>query len=648
MRLKHTGLGSFAGRSSFSQLRKSPEKDPPKATPAIILVTRQTGGIGDILMITPTVRAIKQANPNSPLIFCTTDMYGGGKGALFDILKYNPWIDKVVTNSELSDYTFKRIYNFGTGQEIEKELSGDKRNRIDIFAELAGIELTDKSTVYTLREAEKEWSERWIKKNINPDRKFLIGVQIHSTATKRNWPEEKIRLLTLTILNTWQDSSVLLFYEGLVSTDKFSYPNVHNLIGMPIRWVAALLNECQVVVVPDSGLLHLAGALNKKIIGLFGSIPPELRISHYKNATSIYLEWPCSPCWYERCLHHHGCMENISVDMVMEKLEEVLNREVIKKKFGSKILVVRMGGVGDLIMLTPSLREVNKLYGSKIVLGTVPANIPVLEGLPYIDKIVPIGLAENEPVDSIVDLRYKVESPEVGGTLNTKLYTSVNRIDMFARLMKVNLKDRKVDVAVSPDKVLEMKALIQYDSKYKYLGIQATCTSNLRTIPPEYVPGLIKKFTKIRNLKVVIFGRSEFWYGRQPLVDLKRIKGRKIINLMGKTSDVGSLVALCSIMNYIVAPDSSTVHIAAALGISCIALFGNMSPYLRVAYYPTVISMYPKEELPCIPCWDFRNPCLVYEKMPTETQPIGAACMRQLTPDRIFETAEENWFKKGE
>lgn len=647
MRLKHTGSGSLAVRSQFSSQFKKPEilQEQIQKIPAI-LVSRQTGGIGDVLMITPTVRAIKQANPSIPLIFCTTNMYGGGKGTLFDILRYNPYIDKVITNQELINYTFKRIYNFGTGQEIEQELAGNKKNRIDIFADLAGIELTDKSTVYTLHGSEMEWASNWIKKNISASRRFLFGIQVNSTSPKRDWPEEKISLLVFTILNSWLDASVLLFYEGLVSTNRLSYPNIYNIVGMPIRWVAALLNECQAIVVPDSGLLHIAGALRKKMVGLFGSIPPELRISYYPEAISIYQKFPCSPCWYEKCKNGHRCMESITVDMVMDKLSEILDRK-IERRFGERVLVVRMGGLGDLIMLTPSLRSLHKIHKSKIVLATSPENIFVMKGLPYIDSVIPIREAESDRNATIIDLRYRVESPEVGGTLNTKLYTSVNRIDMFARLMKVELDDRKVDVALDQHNVSKVKKLIKYSSKFKYIGIQASCTSNLRTIPPQYIPELASKLTKIRNLKVVIFGRSEFWHGRIPAVDLRAIKGRKIINLMDKMENAGDLIALCSIVDYLVAPDSSAIHIAAALYKPCLALFGNIDPYLRTHYYPTVKNLYPSGELECIPCWDFQNPCIYYKSKPTREQPIGGKCMYLLTPDRIFESIKKNLFEKG-
>lgn len=641
MRLKRAGSGSLAGRSQFSSQFRKPEpiQEKIKQIPAI-LVTRQTGGIGDILMLTPTIRAIKKENPNIPLIFCTSEKYGS-RGVLFDVLKHNPYVDKVINADELINYSFQKIYNFGTGEEMAIEIGRKHHsgNRIDIFADLAKVELTDKSLVYVITGSEKEWAHEWVKKNIEPSRKFLVGIQVHSSTFKRNWPIEKVRLLTFSILNSWWDSSILLFYEGLVSIENnYVIPNVHSIVGVPIRNVAALINECKVMVVPDSGLLHLASALRKKVLGLFGSIPAEARISYYPEASGIYLNWPCSPCWYERCNAQHQCMENITVDMVLGKLSKIVNRPITKKFTGS-VLVLREGGVGDLIMLSPSLRSLKKENPEiNLILATKPEHMDILKGLPYIDKVISISDTEKERVDHIIDLRYRVESPEVGGSLNTKLYQTVNRIDMFSELVEITLDSKKTDVSVNKSKVSEVKKLLKYNGKYKYLGIQATCTSNLRTIPPEYVIELVSRFSKTRNIRIVLFGRTEFWHGRRSEVDLKGIRGRKIINLMDKL-DTPGLIALCSLMDFIIAPDSSAVHIAGSLEKKCLALFGNIPPLLRVKYYPTVKTIYPEGEEECIPCYDFANPCKHYKHLHTEEQPVGAKCMRLLTPDRIFTEA---------
>jgi ADP-heptose:LPS heptosyltransferase len=589
-------------------------------------------------MITPTVRVIKEQNPNIPILFCTTSNYG--HGALFDLLKFNPYIDKVIKVTDLENYIFQKMYNFNTGLEImvETDPSHPTGNRIDIFADLVNIELENKDTIYTVTPSEKVWVNKWLDKNVPQDRRTLICMQIKTMSAKRNWPEEKFLLLAFTITNTWKDTSVIFFYDGFLNKPLSPFPNIHYIVGMPIRQVAALMNYSETVVVLDSGLLHLAGALKKKGVAIFGSLKPESRIKYYKNMVPVYLDFSCSPCWYQQCDKNFGCMSDISVESVFNKFCEVIDR---RPKDRNKTLIYRMGGAGDLIMLSPSLRELKKLFPeSKVTLATRPDNVGVLEGLPYIDDVIAIkDVNPEDAADSrIIDLRWKVECPEVSGTLSTNLYKTVNRVEMFARLIGVKLTDTTCDVYLDQEKVKWMKVAIGYSEEDRYLGIQATTTSNTRTILPEYIPEIIDKF---KDFTIVLFGRTEFWHGRKVEVDMKSIEGSNIINSIDKTPDIGDMIALISLMDYVISPDSAAIHIAGALKKPCLALFGNMPPPIRIDQYSTVFPLYPKGELPCIPCYDFKNPCVYYEQTTIKQQPVGSECMKLLTPDRVFNKAKE-------
>ena len=63
MRMSRGSRSSFASRSG-SLVTKQPPKDNLKRKTRAILVTRNSGGIGDMLMITPVIRQIKKEHPN--------------------------------------------------------------------------------------------------------------------------------------------------------------------------------------------------------------------------------------------------------------------------------------------------------------------------------------------------------------------------------------------------------------------------------------------------------------------------------------------------------------------------------------------------------------------------------------------------------
>ena len=233
MRMSRGSHSSFASRSGNIVTKQPPKDNKPKEKIKAILVSRTNGGIGDMLMITPAIRQIKKENPNTPLIVNTTRQYGV-RGVLFDVLKHNPYIDATVESSELINYDFKKIYNFNTGQEIILETDPNyyTSNRINIFLDLAKLKTDNYKPVYVVTEGEKEWAKKWILKNVDPHRKTLIGIQIHTSTSKRSWAEEKCILLALSLVNRWNDISVLLFWEGLTKVSTPDYHHTYNLVGM--------------------------------------------------------------------------------------------------------------------------------------------------------------------------------------------------------------------------------------------------------------------------------------------------------------------------------------------------------------------------------------------------------------------------------
>jgi heptosyltransferase-2 len=97
--------------------------------------------------------------------------------------------------------------------------------------------------------------------------------------------------------------------------------------------VVALMRRAAVVVTNDSGAMHIAAALGKPAVSIFGPTNP-VQVGPYRQPGSVVrLNLPCSPCNYRRlsqCPHGHACMEDLPVEMVMERVREVLERDVTK------------------------------------------------------------------------------------------------------------------------------------------------------------------------------------------------------------------------------------------------------------------------------------------------------------------------------
>ncbi|MGD8454678.1 MAG: lipopolysaccharide heptosyltransferase I [Phycisphaerae bacterium] len=99
-----------------------------------------------------------------------------------------------------------------------------------------------------------------------------------------------------------------------------------DLVGQTtLRELVALLDLSAGVVCHDSGPMHLAAALGKPLVALFGPTDPKLIGPYHPQARVVAAGVPCAPCYRRICpLDHHACMQNITVDAVLASVREML------------------------------------------------------------------------------------------------------------------------------------------------------------------------------------------------------------------------------------------------------------------------------------------------------------------------------------
>lgn len=98
--------------------------------------------------------------------------------------------------------------------------------------------------------------------------------------------------------------------------------NPINLVGKTtLRELTALLALAERVVCHDSGPMHIAAALGKPTIAIFGPTDPQKTGPYSKNALVIRHDVPCAPCRHRTC-DHHSCMQKLDVEEVASALRE--------------------------------------------------------------------------------------------------------------------------------------------------------------------------------------------------------------------------------------------------------------------------------------------------------------------------------------
>jgi heptosyltransferase-2 len=84
-----------------------------------------------------------------------------------------------------------------------------------------------------------------------------------------------------------------------------------------------LMSLVRIVITNDSGLMHIAAALDKSIIALYGSTDPGFTPPLSHKARIFKLSLDCQPCFQRTCpLKHHRCMQDLLPQKIIEASAE--------------------------------------------------------------------------------------------------------------------------------------------------------------------------------------------------------------------------------------------------------------------------------------------------------------------------------------
>ena len=358
---------NLAGKIAFLFKKRHLPKD---FSPKRILIMR-SGAIGDVLMTTPAIKAIRQKFPETKIDYLVGEYSK-------DILENNPEIDEILTFDDRIIYEKKLAKVLRLSKSLKKNkydlaIVFDKSwmwcvfafltraklrlgfnrkgegfaNNLNIgfdgsmyevdynnkLAELLGIKETDRNMHIYISNKDKELAREIIRKNIT--KKKIIGIApggAKNPGQVMDSKRPKIEFYADICNALGKDSNIIIFgskkdSEAAESLKKLSKIKVIDMTGkLKLKQSAALIGQCDLFITHDNGLMHIAAAMQSPLIAIFGPTQAERFAPKISNSTIIKAKQRCNPCYdiYGNFAKDCRCIDDISPDSVIEAAQKIL------------------------------------------------------------------------------------------------------------------------------------------------------------------------------------------------------------------------------------------------------------------------------------------------------------------------------------
>ena len=320
-----------------------------------------TTGIGDTLMATPALRALRERFPQSQIHFV---VYSTRR----DLVLRNPHLDRIFAyrNNIFSRFLlylqtrrcrydvvlvfhanddilkllprlrFGACYNRQGIQNPQRKIFSlhpperhSIKKRLAMVEQISGSHSEDYRYEFRLKEGMARWADAKLREWGLAPGELLVGLQLGAAGAFRRWPAESFAEVARRLrakhqakifVNASVEEAELVrdFAKNLGDQDFFFHPRTQ------ISQAAALIGSCSLFITPDTGPMHVAIGLGVPLIALF--VPPDPEETgplDYPGAVVIKKERTCSPCLVRKCLDNF-CVRQITPEEVCNAADRLL------------------------------------------------------------------------------------------------------------------------------------------------------------------------------------------------------------------------------------------------------------------------------------------------------------------------------------
>ncbi len=330
------------------------------------ILVRSPNWIGDAVMSTPAMGAIRAAFPSSEIVLAANP-------AVCELMSPHPFCDSAIVFDKKGEHKGAAgLWKFGrllSSQRFDLAILLQNAIEAAIIAVLAGIKkragystdgrgflLTDAvrvrrdagsvhHTQYYLNmlagvgvgpagcetrlqctRAEMDWAAQ----TLGPGRWAAINPGAAYGSAKR-WYPQRFAKVAEALASDFGYKVLLVGGPGEAAIGSEIMSNMssgaRNMIGVTsVRQLMALLASVDLVITNDSGPMHVAGAFGRPVVALFGPTDHRVTSPVCSNLFLVRKDNECAPCLKRECPGDHRCMADITVEDVLGGVEALVRK----------------------------------------------------------------------------------------------------------------------------------------------------------------------------------------------------------------------------------------------------------------------------------------------------------------------------------
>ncbi len=300
----------------------------------LVLVNREAG-IGDIICTFPATLALRKKHPGCIIVYATRHEFA-------PIVEMGSCADIVVGH----DYKTRdpRIrptdFDFVYAPKLPDEVPTPDRahlHLVDEFSNQMGVAPVDRQPRLTLPVQLVSTLSTQLsaaRTGVGP----LIGIHIGPSWAVREWINSRWADLTAKLVTELQATVIQLGTDTDTARGEVDVERISGAVNwvnrLALKESIAAIKGLDLLVGIDSGLLHIAGAVGTRCVGIFGPIDASLRLPPATPGEGCAGPVPCLGChhrlprlhWRSGCPYNIACMQTLESETVFDACLRVLAR----------------------------------------------------------------------------------------------------------------------------------------------------------------------------------------------------------------------------------------------------------------------------------------------------------------------------------